>query len=42
MKKKGLVTALIAVTVLSLSGCAYQQNYLKKYSEELEAVFGEY
>jgi len=42
MKKKGLVTALIAGTVLSLSGCAYQQNYLKKYSKELEAVFGAY
>lgn len=42
MKKKGLTTAVIAGAVLLLSGCAYQQNYLKKYSKELEAVFGAY
>lgn len=42
MKKKGLTIALIAATVLSLSGCTYKQNFLKKYSEELEAVFGAY
>ena len=42
MKKKGLTIALIAVMVLSLSGCTYKRNFLKMYSEELEAVFGEY
>ncbi len=42
MKKKGFAIALTAVTVLSLAGCAYKQNFLKRYSEELEAVFGAY
>ena len=42
MIKKALSILIIVVTLFTFSGCTYRTNYIKKYNDELQLLFGDF